>query len=43
MIEGIVIFVVGYICGMYNKQVKIFVKKYLNKWFDKDEEKNDNI
>lgn len=42
MLEGILVFVLGYVCGMYNDKVKALCSKYINKWFDKSEEKNNN-
>jgi len=42
MLEGILVFVLGYVCGMYNDKVKALFAKYINKWFDKSEEKNNN-
>ena len=38
MLEGIVIFAVGYVCGKYTDQVKAFVIKMINKCKKQKEE-----
>jgi len=41
MLEGIIVFVIGYICGMYNDKVKAFITNQIDKIFNKSEEDND--
>lgn len=38
MIEGIIIFIVGFICGKYTNQVKDFCIKMYNKFTKKEVE-----
>jgi len=40
MFEGIIIFVIGYFCGMYNDKVKKFISNKIEQILDKDEEEN---
>lgn len=42
MLEGIIVFVIGYICGMYNDKVKAFITKQIDKLFQKSEDKEDS-
>lgn len=37
MIEGLIVFVVGYVCGKYTDQVIAFTKKMYNKYFGNSE------
>ncbi len=41
MLEGIIIFVAGYACGMYNETIKEFISDQIDKIFRKNEENND--
>ena len=42
MLEGIIVFIIGYICGIYNDKVKAFISKQIDKIFQKNEKENDN-
>lgn len=37
MIEGLIVFAIGYVCGKYTDQVISFVKKTYNKYFGNKE------
>lgn len=38
MLEGIIIFVIGFVCGKYTDTVKDFCVKMYNKYIKKEEE-----
>ena len=40
MIEGIIIFIIGFVCGHYTDQVKSFCKNLINKFTNKDNNEN---
>ena len=42
MLEGIIIFVLGYVCGMYNDKIKHFINIQIEKIFKKHESQEDS-